>query len=195
MKELFRPWPRWAKIVRNLTVTALLALFLWAYLGTPLTVKGELRRFERQCLLPRGEIVLEPSTDARLVPTVYVSISDVAVVTVDENKFVHTVDPLTGNGPELFPLRTTALWVSNGQVYSAYAYILVHPPEGASGAVLTVTNRVSAYTAEGKLINGVYLFIMPPSRGDDKSSADWWEPEGYTWEITYYDEQGNPFEV
>lgn len=40
MKKRIRPWPQWAKILRNLTVTVLLVPFIWVLLGTPLTVKG-----------------------------------------------------------------------------------------------------------------------------------------------------------
>lgn len=188
MKKRKRPWPRWAKIVRNLTAAALLVPLIWAWIGAPVTVKGQLRRYERQCLLPRGEIVLASSDHEGLEPRIYVSVSDAAVVTVGRD--LRSIDLLEGDGPELFPWRGEAMWASEGRTVSTYAYILVHPPEKAAGARLTVTNRVASYTARGEDTGGAFLFIMPPPSGDDTSFEDWQYPENYSWEITYLDAQG-----
>lgn len=199
MKKLFRPWPRWAKIVRNLTVTVMLVPFIWMCLGAPLTAKGELRRFERRCLLPPGEIVLEFSDDKKddirvqYPSPFYVSVSDYAMVTVDEH--MRWMDPLTGDGPELFLLKVTPMWVSKGTPKSSFAYILVHPPENAVRAVLSVTTQVYTYTAKGTFTDGAVFFIMPSPIGGDYRYSPYWEPNACAWEITYYDAQGNSFEV
>lgn len=51
---------RGGRTVRNLLLTAALALMIWGQYGCPLpTAEMEFRRLERQYLLPRSEIVYQ----------------------------------------------------------------------------------------------------------------------------------------
>ena len=53
MKKKRAPWPRWAKVARNILLTALLALLAWDMWGWPsLSFRADLRRAERRMLIP-----------------------------------------------------------------------------------------------------------------------------------------------
>ena len=187
MKRIsIRPWPRWARVTRNLLLSLLLALFLWASVGAPLPKAAAVRRFERECLVPYGETVLELEEGEAAFTPVCVSASGEAVVAV--GPYLQWLDRLEGDGPTLLPLRTTIYSVGWGSILSHPAYMLVHPAAGTASAKLTVHNQQGDFTAQGERRGEVFFFVMPDPNG--WSSRDWWEPEGYTYDLTCYDAAG-----
>ena len=63
MKKRRGPWPRWAKILRNILLTALLFFLMWdAWLWPTFSYRADLRRVERRMLFPEPEMTLELET-------------------------------------------------------------------------------------------------------------------------------------
>ena len=56
MRKKRIPWPRWAKVIRNLLLVLFLGVFIWDLLGKPLPHEAALRRLERQYLIPADRL-------------------------------------------------------------------------------------------------------------------------------------------
>ena len=61
MRKKRIPWPRWAKVARNLLLVLFLGVFIWDLLGKPLPREAALRRLERQYLIPETNRSIEVS--------------------------------------------------------------------------------------------------------------------------------------
>ncbi|MDE7260850.1 MAG: hypothetical protein K2N78_02130, partial [Oscillospiraceae bacterium] len=60
MKHKRKPWPRWAKIVRNILLAILLACLTWDAWDRPtISAQAALRKKERQMLCPESTAAVE----------------------------------------------------------------------------------------------------------------------------------------
>ena len=167
MKKKRAPWPRWAKILRNLLLSALLGFMMWDLWDQPtFSYMVDLRRSARQALFPEPDTVVE--LDTRIDGTYRIEVTDDMAITsyprhgdffTNANVSFHRLR----EGPDLLCVSTGVElpdeW-GQPQLYAAYA--VVHPPEGAAGAVLTLSNENVEHVVEGVREGDVFLFYDLP---------------------------------
>jgi len=201
MKRKRAPWPRWAKIARNLLLFLVMALILWGQLGKPLPYGMALRREARQYLLPEMDHHIEISRgywgdDMRLDWT-----EGAAMASVPAQEYltfavrpVGTPYRLT-DGPNLLPFPWTVLLPEEGEILmSSYAvYAAIFPPESAATAILTLHNNSGTYTVAGQREGEVFLFYAHPDPEEDGSrsmDSSWFFPREFTYKLSFYDLTG-----
>lgn len=200
---LSRGW----RIARNLAAVALLLTALWASCGFPLpTVEMEFRRLERQCLLPRSEIVYQTGVwstgDVREVKDkagVGLAVFDTFVVGItEETVCVANLGGRMRLGPiAVFPLETGAVPVplsyvtvvslggqSEGLHMSGCNLLFLQVPGETSRAeldmdtVLLGGERFARSAREGICLkDGLWLFPLGDPEGG--YSGDWYEGASY----------------
>ncbi|MDE7219395.1 MAG: hypothetical protein K2O45_07220 [Oscillospiraceae bacterium] len=163
MKEKRTPWPRWAKILRNLLLAVLLGFMMWDVWGHPTFFYMEdLRRRERRALFPEPEAVVELNTIGGVKYRIDVA-EGMAVTSyplrgdffTNANASFHSLE----EGPALLCVSRTAERPDEfGQPLTCAAYVAVHPPEDAAGAVLTLSNESAEHMVEGIREGDVFLF-------------------------------------
>ncbi len=198
MKKKRAPWPRWAKVARNILLTALLALLAWDMWGWPsLSFRADLRRAERRMLIPEPETVVELKLSYGNPYRIELS-GDVAVMAMyARGSLFSNAYPtryVLGEGPALlcvpFPVVSPD---EAGQPLGCAAYVAVQPPEGSASAVLTLHNEDGNFTAEGVPEERSFLFYARPQPDRDgyvSMGESWFRPEMFTYELAFYDMEG-----
>ena len=185
---------RGGRTVRNLLLTAALALMIWGQYGCPLpTAEMEFRRLERQYLLPRSEIVYQ---------TGFWHIGDVgrikdqayAATLYAPGKHMMSVIPL-GEGPTPIPINSVIAWVPEpGKTWMSGCNLLFYqiPGETTRGeldvdTVLLGGERFARYAQEGICLEeGLWLFSMKSPEG--AYPRDWYAGASYA--LRLYGEDG-----
>ena len=177
-RELWSRRPRLGRggrTVRNLLLTAALALMIWGQYGCPLpTAEMEFRRLERQYLLPRSEIVYQTgfwnigdveeikSRDGTYLsvfqPFVAGTIKDqvYAATLYAPGDHVMNVVPL-GEGPTPIPINSVIAWVPEpGKTWMSGCNLLFYQIPGETtrteldvDTVLLGGERFARYAQEG----------------------------------------------
>ena len=215
-RELWSRRPRLGRggrTVRNLLLTAALALMIWGQYGCPLpTAEMEFRRLERQYLLPRSEIVYQTgfwnignveeikSRDGTYLsvfqPFVAGTIKDqvYAATLYAPGKHIMNVVPL-GKGPTPIPINSVIAWVPEpGKTWMSGCNLLFYqiPGETTRGeldvdTVLLGGERFARYAQEGICLEeGLWLFSMKSPEG--AYSQDWYAGASYA--LRLYGEGG-----
>lgn len=206
MKRKRIPWPRWAKIARNLLIFCLLALVVWGQLGKPLPYHAALRRTARQNLFPKTEhhaviqngyygyhdVCIDWTEGAAMV-----SLYEAAAVRPALYPYTPAADvyPLK-KGPELlafpWPVMLPTGKSGLGEAYALYTALF--PPEGSTDAVLTLHNTSGTYTVSGQREGEIFIFYARPEADEDgRRSMDnsWFFRGEFTYELAFFDADGN----
>lgn len=193
MRKKRIPWPRWAKVIRNLLLVLFLGVFIWDLLGKPLPREAALRRLERQYLIPETNRSIEVSRG-------YWSGSQridwnecAAMVSIQARKAppynycypIANVYRLT-EGPDLLALPWSTLLPGNEvgtmDIYAVYAAI--EPPEDSVTAELTLHGG-KTFTVSGQKEDGIYIFYVPSESNDGQAA----------YELMFYDADGEPLDI
>lgn len=205
MKRKPAPWPRWAKVTRNLVLFLFLALTVWTQLGRPLPYEAALRRTARQYLVPEldhcvdvsrgfwGDAIRVDCTEGAamlsLPParsttfTCEAPRTEVYRLTEGANLLIapwSVLQPSGGTGSDIMEVRA--------------AYIAVFPPEESVRAALTLHNGSRTFTADAVKGSGVYVFLLEPEQdanGAYSIGPSWYADGGYTYELEFYDLAGD----
>ena len=193
MRKKSAPWPRWAKIVRNLLLVLFLGIFIWDLLEKPLPREAALRRLERQYLIPETDRSTE-------VPQGYWGGSQridwnacAAVVSIQARKAqpynyyypIANVYRLT-EGPNLLalPWPTLSPGDAAGTMDTYAVYAAIDPPESSVTAELTLHGG-KTFTASGQWEDGVWIFYVPSEANDEQTSC----------ELMFYDADGELLDI
>lgn len=200
MKKKRTPWPRWAKILRNILLTALLGFLMWDLWGQPtFTYMASLRRLERQFLIPKTECVAEISrsvwgADVRIGLTEGAAIASIPT----RGKFFTnaTAESYTLTyGPNLIALPWSVGFPDEAGQFNSYAcYIALQPPEDSVSAVLTLHNTDGTCTVSSQRENDIFIFYARPEPDEHgRVSMDWtWFGMGqFTYEVEFFDDNGD----
>lgn len=199
MKKKRAPWPRWANILRNLLLAALLGVMIWDLWDQPtFSYMEDLRRRERKILFPEAENVVEFNISGGMKYRVEVT-DDVAVTSypargrffTNANASVRRLE----EGPNLLcASMPVELRDEFGQPLGYAAYVAVHPPEDAAAAVLTLHVDEGDYVVEGIREGEVFLFYASPEPDEEGRvwmGSSWFWPEKLAYELVFFDEDGN----
>lgn len=192
-------WPRRAKIVRNLLLSALLGFLMWDAWGWPtFSFRADLRRTERRMLFPEPELAAEIET-AGGVPYRIELAGDVAVTAYPSrgtfftiaNHSVHRLE----EGPNLLCLpRPVELPDEEGQPLTCVCYAVLRPPKAAARAVLALHNDGGDFREEGVREGDVYLFYVrpePDENGRVRISSSWFLMKELNYELDFFDKDGD----
>ena len=203
MRKKRTPCPRWAKILRNLLLLALLGFLMWDTWDQPtFSYRADLRRTERECLIPEAVEVLEINT-ARGAYRIELA-DDVAVTSyptrgrffASANVSVHPLQE--GSGLLCVPLPVERV-DEVGQPITFACYAAVRPPADAADAVLTLHmleddyNEPGDYVFEGVQEGGAFLFYARPEPDEDGTvfmGSNWFLPGKFTYEVQFFDADG-----
>ena len=199
MKKKRAPWPRWAKILRNLLLAALLGFMIWDLWDQPtFSYMTDLRRRERKMLFPEPESVVEFNISGGMKYRVELA-DDVAVTSYPaRGKFFTNANASVRRLEEgpclLYISRPVELQDEWGQPLSYTAYVAVHPPENAASAVLMQHMDEGDYVVEGIREGEVFLFYARPE--PDEEGRIWMDIPGFwlenrVYELEFFDEDGN----
>lgn len=186
-------WPYWARSLRNLLIAAVLLVIVWELMEMPLPGRLEFRRLERKALAPYSEIIAVIPTRDPFCPHILIGLTDEwAMVgtpySISNRLSDSDIYPLN-DGPTLICLKHSVGvpdWA--GQVISHAAYAALRPPEGSTAASLTLHNADGDFMAEGVRNETIFLFYF---RSDDiKVQNHLLSPIEYTYELTFFDEDG-----
>lgn len=203
MKKKRNPWPRWAKTTRNFLLVLLLGLVIWNQLGTPLPYTAALRRAERQQLLPKMDHRVDIPRGYRGAGSIRIEWTEGAAVTAlylpADARLTYFYDPFTRprrltEGPSLisvpyFPVLRDEM----GQPTSHAVYAVVFPPADSVTAELTLHNRVGTFTVSAQREDDAFIFYArpePDENGRRSMGSEWYSPEEFTYELTFYSETG-----
>ena len=199
MKEKHKPWPRWAKVLRNLLLAALLGFMIWDLWDQPtFFYMTDLRRRERMMLFPEPEAVVEFNISGGMKYRVELS-DDVAVTSyptrgrffTNANASVRRLE----EGPCLLcASRPVDLRDEFGQPLSCAAYVAAHPPKDAAAAVLTLHMDEGDYVVEGVREGDVFLFYARPEPDEEGRvwmDSSWFWLESLVYELEFFDEDGS----
>lgn len=200
MRKKRAPWPRWAKVLRNLLLAVLLGFMMWDLWGHPtFFYMTNLRRRERRALFPEAaETVVELDTAGGV--KYRIEVTDGGAVTsypvrgkffVNANASFHRLE----EGPDLLCLsRPVELPDEAGQPLTYAAYIAVQPPAGSADAVLTLHVDGGDYVAEGVWEDGILLFYArpePDENGIVRMGGNWFSPNLFAYELEFFDQGGD----
>lgn len=199
MKKKRTPWPRWAKVARNLLLTLLLGFLIWRMLGKPLPYNADLRRLEHQWLIPRTE---HRMTVSRAIwgKDAYIDWTEGAAVistSYRSDHFSHVMAQpfkLT-DGPNLIVSPWAAYQFDKwGQPGSCALYAALQPPEDSVSAVLTLHNDDGTYTISSQRMEDVFLFYAQPETDADgrrSMGSSWFYLGRFSYELAFFDADGN----
>lgn len=200
MRKKRNAWPRWAKILRNSLLAALLGLLMWDAWDQPyLTFRGDLRKKERQMLFPEREFSAELKTPYH---SYKIKQEDNAVLIAEDcrGRFFSSaqVRCLLCEKPALFCFSLPILQHDkSGQPVSCAAYAAFQPPEDSAGAVLTLHNNAGDFAVEGVREENMFLFYArpdPDEKGTVSMDSSWFREGYFTYELTFFDKNGNRME-
>lgn len=208
MKRKPAPWPRWAKVLRNLVLFLFLTLTVWTQMAKPLPYEPSLRRMARQCLIPamehHAEIIMDPLRDVHIDWSEDVAMSslymDPDLWFVYPHRHSPSLHKLTGGSDLLsFPWmvsldRPDSTPESGYAPYSGYAaYVSLFPPDSSTAATLTLHNNSGTYTVTGERYGEVFVFYAQPEPNEEGArimDSSWFFAREFTYELTFYDETG-----
>ncbi len=193
MRKKRIPWPRWAKVARNLLLVLFLGVFIWDLLEKPLPHEAALRRLERQYLIPEMDRSIEVSRgywggNQRIDWN-----ECAAMVSIQARKAppynyyypIANVYRLT-EGPDLLALPWSTLLPGNEvgmmDIYAVYAAI--EPPEDSVTAELTLHGG-KTFTASGQKEGDIYIFYVPSESNDGQAA----------YELKFYDADGELLDI
>ena len=197
MRKKRTPWPRWAKIVRNLLLVLLLSIFIWDLLGKPLPHEAALRRLERQYLIPETDRSVEISRgywggNMRIDWTEGAAMASMRVRREVQPRYYYFYHPFSEiyrltEGPNLLALLWSAHLPSGvaGTIESYHVYAAIDPPEDSVTAELTLHGDGGAFTASGQKEDGSYIFYVPLELDDGLTA----------YELMFYDADGGLLDV
>lgn len=197
MRKKSTPWPRWAKIVRNLLLVLLLSIFIWDLLGKPLPYEAALRRLERQYLIPEAEHSTEIPLgnwrgNVRVDWSEYAAMASIRVLRAASPRPYYYYDPIAEiyrltEGPNLLALPWSTFVPGNevGTMDTYAVYAAIDPPEGSVTAELTLHGDGGVFTASGQREDGVYIFYVPSEANDEQTA----------YELMFYDADGELLDI
>ena len=198
MRKKRAPRPYWVKFLRNLAAAFLLLVIVWNVLDISLPATAEFRRLERQSLAPPSEIAAAVPTGDPFAPKVLIGLGQGWAVAGAPNLLSSTLSDLNiyplSDGPALIPLPQTVARPDNAghpQFHAAYAAF--RPPPDAARAVLTLHNEDGDFMVEGVREGAVFLFYAHPApdgAGRVSIGRSWFQPELFTYELAFFDENG-----
>lgn len=192
MRKKRTPWPRWAKVTRNLLLVLLLGVFIWDLLDKPLPHEAALRRLQRQYLIPETDRSIEVSRgywggSQRIDWNECAAMVSIQVQASPYNYDypIVSVHRLT-EGPDLLPLPWSTLLPGNAvgtmDIYAVYAAI--EPPEDSVTAELTLHGG-KTFTVSGQKEDGIYIFYVPSESNDGQAA----------YELKFYDADGELLDI
>ena len=192
MRKKRIPWPRWAKVIRNLLLVLFLGVFIWDLLGKPLPREAALRRLERQYLIPETDRSIEVSRgywggSQRIDWNECAAMVSIQVQASPYNYDypIVSVHRLT-EGPDLLPLPWSTLLPGNAvgtmDIYAVYAAI--RPPEDSVTAELTLYGS-KTLTVSGQKEDDIYIFYVPSESNDGQAA----------YELKFYDAEGELLDI
>ncbi|MDE7041755.1 MAG: hypothetical protein K2P10_03080 [Oscillospiraceae bacterium] len=192
MRKKRTPWPRWAKVTRNLLLVLLLGVFIWDLLDKPLPHEAALRRLQRQYLIPETDRSIEVSRgywggSQRIDWNECAAMVSIQVQASPYNYDypIVSVHRLT-EGPDLLPLPWSTLLPGNAvgtmDIYSVYAAI--EPPEDSATAELTLYSS-KTLTVSGQKEDDIYIFYVPSESNDGQAAC----------ELKFYDADGELLDI
>lgn len=200
MRKKRAPWPRWAKVLRNLLLVALLGFMMWDLWDHPtFFYMTDLRRRERRALFPEAaETVVELDTAGGVKYRIEVT-DGIAVTSYPRRGDFFTTANASfwklKDGPDLICLsRPVELPDEFGQPLTYAVYAAVQPPAGSAGAVLTLHVDGGDYIAEGVWEDGLFLFYVrpePDENGVVRMGGNWFPPDLFAYELKFFDQSGN----
>ena len=179
MRRKRTPWPRWAKVTRNLLLVLFLGVFIWELLDKPLPHEAALRRLQRQYLIPEMDRSIEVSRgywggSQRIEWNECAAMVSIQVRKAHPYSYYHpaaNVYRLT-EGPDLLPLPWSKLLPGNAvgtmDIYSVYAAI--EPPEDSATAELTLYGS-KTLTVSGQKEDDIYIFCVPSESNDGQAAG------------------------
>lgn len=198
MKKKRAPWPRWAKVLRNILLTALLGFLMWDAWGHPaFSYMADLRRTERQWLIPETEDVANVprgiwDADIRIGWTEGAAVASYPV----SGRFFTNAMAASyqlSDGPNLIALPWSVTILDGpGHMVSYACYAALQPPENSVSAVLSLHNEKGTYTVTSRREGDVFLFYdtpKPDQNGVISMGPAWFDKLPY--ELIFYDESGN----
>ena len=203
MKRKRTPWPRWAKITRNLLIFLFLALTIWTQLGRPLPYKLAVRREARQSLMPemdhhasisRGigkDYIQVDWTEGAAMSSMYIQSG--ARLTYFYEPFTYCYQ-LT-DGPNLLAFSWTATFFggSDNPMETYAVYTAIFPPEDSVSAVLTLHNNSGTFTVPGQREDDYFIFYARPEPEEDGSrhmDSSWFYLDYFTYELEFFESNG-----
>lgn len=206
MKKKRTPWPRWAKTARNFLLALLLGLVVWDQLGKPLPYTAALRRAERQQLLPKMDHRVDISRGYRGGGSIRIEWTEGAAITSAPhipadarltNLYVPFTTPqrLTEGVNLLTSSRARVeLPVEGAKLPGLFAvYAAVFPPADSVTAELTLHIRDGTYTSSAQREGDTFIFYArpePSENGIRVMGPEWYSPEEFIYELTFYSETG-----
>lgn len=192
MRKKRTPWPRWAKVTRNLLLVLLLGVFIWDLLDKPLPHEAALRRLQRQYLIPETDRSIEVSrgywgSSQRIDWNECAAMVSIQVQASPYNYDypIVSVHRLT-EGPDLLPLPWSTLLPGNAvgtmDIYAVYAAI--RPPEDSVTAELTLYGS-KTLTVSGQKEDDIYIFYVPSESNDGQAA----------YELKFYDAEGELLDI
>lgn len=193
MRKKRMPWPRWAKVIRNLLLVLLLGVFIWDLLEKPLPYEAALRRLERQHLIPETDRSIEVSRgywggNQRIDWNECAAMVSIQVRRSSPYNYdypIVSVYRLT-EGPDLLALPWSKLLPGNAvgtmDIYAVYAAI--EPPEDSVTAELTLHGG-NTLTVSGQKEDDLYIFYVPSESNDGQVA----------YELMFYDADGELLDI
>lgn len=193
MRKKRTPWPRWAKIVRNLLLVLLLSIFIWDLLEKPLPREAALRRLERQYLIPETDRSVEVSRgywggSQRIDWNAWAAVSSIQARKAQPYNYYYPIANVyrLTEGPDLLALPWSTLLPGDGvgkmDTYAVYA--VIEPPEDSVTAELTLHGGKTC-TASGQREDGVWIFYVPSEANDEQTA----------YELMFYDADGELLDI
>lgn len=194
MRKKRTPWPRWAKIVRNLLLVLLLSIFIWNLLEKPLPREAALRRLERQYLIPETDRSVEVSRgywggSQRIDWNAWAAVSSIQARKAQPYNYYYPIANVyrLTEGPDLLALPWSTLLPGDGvgtmDTYAVYA--VIEPPEDSVTAELTLHGDGGVFTASGQREDGVWIFYVPSEANDEQTA----------YELMFYDADGELLDI
>ena len=198
MKKKRAPQPYWVKFLRNLAAAFLLLAIVWNVLDISLPAVAEFRRLERQSLAPPSEIAAVIPTGEPFSPRIWLGFGEGWAVAGTPYRLSRTLSDSRiyslSDGSALIPLPQTVArpdGAGHPQFHAAYAALC--PPSDAARAILTLHNEDGDFMVEGVREGAVFLFYARPApdgAGRVSIGRSWFQPELFTYELAFFDENG-----
>lgn len=198
-KKKRTPWPRWAKVTRNLLLALLFGFLVWGQFGKPLPYEAALRRMERQYLVPKPEHRAAVSRGVWGEQNWLDWTQGAAFVSTPTRYriFYHPFGqpfPLE-DGPALIAFPWPGAFIrEGGHLETCALYAALQPPEDSASAQLVLHNDAGTFTAGGERQDEIFVFAANPGRdaeGRMSMNNSWFDLEEFHYELTFYDEAGN----
>lgn len=193
MRKKRTPWPRWAKVTRNLLLVLFLAVFIWDLLDKPLPHEATLRRLERQYLIPETDRSIEVSRgywggSQRIDWNECAAMVSIQVRKAHPYNYHYPIADVyrLTEGPDLLALPWSKLLPGNAvgtmDIYAVYAAI--KPPKNSVTAELTLHGG-KTLTVSGQKEDGIYIFYAPSESNDGQAA----------YELMFYDADGELLDI